>query len=78
MYPANLHMLNRQCYLHPSYDLDVSVVTPTADSHMSSYDKSLATAERAAQRKIEHYKQIANDNSAQFIPFIVETSGELA
>ena len=47
--------------------LDVTIVTPTADSHMKRYNESLATAEKAARRKIEHYKQIAIDSNAQFI-----------
>ena len=44
---------------------------------MNNYNEPLAPAEEAAKRKTEHYKQIAIDSNAQFVPFIAETSGAL-
>ena len=55
---------------------DVVVSHPLAPSHLSAASsRPLTTANRAALRKHNKYKQLADTQHAHFLPFSVETTG---
>jgi hypothetical protein len=58
------------------YLSDVKVVHATCPSHVAKYGGTQFAAARAGQKeKIKKYEDIAKHNQANFIPFVVETSG---
>ena len=58
------------------YLSDIKVVHPTCPSHVAKYSGTQFAAARAGQReKSNKYADIAEHSHANFIPFVVETSG---
>lgn len=60
---------------HKNYLLDITIVSPTAPSHLSHSQKLLGQAEAAEKSKINKYEEISEDQHAIFVPFVIETYG---
>lgn len=58
--------------------IDVTIVHPTCPSHIKQAQTQLKTAKYACDQKIQKYSNLAQQQSADFIPFAIESYGGLS
>ena len=58
--------------------IDVTIVHPTCPSHVKQAQTQLKTAHDACENKTNKYMKLAQQQSADFVPFAVESFGGLS
>ena len=58
--------------------VDVTIVHPTAPSHLKQAQTQLRTAHDACESKKNKYKNVSQQHQAEFIPFALESYGGIS